>query len=90
MIQEAFERFHANNPHVYSILDHLASQWLKRHPTVGVKMLWEVLRWELGVDTNTEDTFKLNNNYTSRYARMLVDNHPAWAGRIQLRALQTK
>jgi hypothetical protein len=89
MIQEKFEKFHSDNPHIFSILEGMASRWLSIHSQVGMKMLWEVLRWQLGVEVSNTGEYRLNNNYTSRYARLLLEKHPEWAGRIQLRALQS-
>ena len=56
----------------------------------GMKMLWEVLRWnvETGEIVVTKD-FKLNNIYTSRYARMIADLHPMYANVFEQRDLRT-
>lgn len=85
-IDERFDLFHEANPHVADALDALARQWLARHPKVGVKALVERLRWESGV-TTTGDPYRINNDFTSRYARLLLDRHPEWVGRIEVRAL---
>ena len=85
-LQARFEQFHEANPHVYATLERLAERWLASHPKVGTKMLWERLRWELSVDT-TEHRPRLNNSYTSRYARLLLARHPEWTGRIETRQL---
>ena len=43
----------------------------------GAKSLWEVLRWELAVNTNAEVPGpKLNNNHVSRFARKLMAEEP--------------
>lgn len=87
-IQQKFEEFHADNPHVLSTLERLTSEWFEHHGTVSVKMLWENMRWSLGIETQGEP-YRLPNNYPSRYARLLIERHPEWASRIrtaQLRA----
>jgi len=86
-LQEQFERFHQDNPRVYTVLEQLARRWLAGHSQVGIGMLWEVMRWQLGVETNTTD-YRLNNNHRSRYARLLLAEHPEWAGRIKTRELR--
>jgi hypothetical protein len=87
-IQEKFEEFHSDNPFILGLLEKLADEWLREHEQVGMKMLWEALRWRLGVDPKVRvDTYRLNNNYTSRYARLLLESHPEWQGRIKTRAL---
>lgn len=86
-LQAQFERFDEENPQVYEVLQRLAAKWLAEHSQVGVGMLWEVMRWQLGVESNAED-YRLNNNYRSRYARKLLDEHPEWTGRIKTRELR--
>ncbi len=88
-IQDRFEAFDLANPHVYRTLARLAEEWLSRHRVVGMKALWERLRWEYGVQT-TEQAPRLNNDYTSRYARKLLAERPEWAGRIRIRGLQAQ
>lgn len=86
-LQAQFERFHEENPHVYGVLEGLAAKWLAGHSKVGVGMLWEVMRWQLGVETS-DVTYRLNHNYRSRYARLLLADHPGWQGRIETRVLR--
>ena len=56
----------------------------------GAKSLWEVLRWELAVNSNAPvSDYKLNNNYTSRYARKLMaEDKEEWGDFFQLRRLK--
>lgn len=43
----------------------------------GAKSLWEVLRWELAVNTNAKVPGpRLNNNFVSRFARKLMEEEP--------------
>ena len=86
-IVEDFRRFHEDNPHVYRRLVELARAWNERRGTaVGIKMLFEVLRWEVAM-SSTGDEFKLNNNYHSYYARLIMDREPDLDGIFQLRRL---
>ncbi|HKY57631.1 MAG TPA: hypothetical protein VJL80_06305 [Aeromicrobium sp.] len=87
-IQQRFERFHADNPWVYSALESLTADWLTRgHRRVGIKQMFEVVRWQYGRSTSG-DSFKVNNDFTSRYARALLDAHPEWADAIEVRELR--
>lgn len=57
---------------------------------MGIAMLWERMRWELTVETDSVDLgddFKLNNNYRSRYARLIMNNEPDLAGFFDIRRL---
>ena len=83
--QSSFENFHARNPQVYRELETMAAQMVARgRKKIGVKMLFEVLRWNYYLNT-TGDDFKLNNNYAPAYARLLLKNHPDWHGLFELR-----
>lgn len=76
--QAAFQRFHSENPHVYVALERLAFKLRNKGVTRwGIKALWEVCRYELALNTNAPvSTFKLNNNYTACYARLLMERNP--------------
>jgi hypothetical protein len=90
-IEEAFRRFHRENPHVYRELARLARAWKHRRPDrkVGMKMLFEVLRWRVAMRTRGDD-FKLNNNYHSYYARLLMAQEPDLAGLFETRQLHAR
>lgn len=87
-LQERFESFHALNPWVYEALEKLTADWIAAgHARVGMKMMFEVLRWQVG-RTTTGDEFKLNNSLTSRYARFIVNEHPEWETYFETRELK--
>lgn len=75
--QARFEKFHADNPHVYQLLVKLAREWMSSsgQTKLGIRTLWERMRWELALTTDAED-YRLNNNYTSFYARMIQAQEP--------------
>lgn len=88
-IQQKFERFHSDNPHIYRILVRLARQAAKagrRH--FGIGMLYEQMRWSYFVQTTGED-YKLCNNYRSRYVRLIEKQEPDLKGFFILRELRT-
>lgn len=86
-IQRDFQRFHAANPHVLEDLEHMAAAWFdKGHPSISIGMLFEALRWLSGIET-TGDVYRLNNNYQSRYVRLMIARRPEWAHRFQVREL---
>ena len=73
-IQERFEKFHSENPEVYRLLVKFAREAKaagRKH--YGMKSLFERLRWHVDIELKGEHEFKLNNNYTSRYARRIRD-----------------
>lgn len=87
--QERFEAFHRANPAVYDALERMTAELVAAGRTrVGIGMLFEVLRWQHQLRTAGGD-FKLNNNFRSRYARLLMDRHPEWNDVFELRRLHT-
>lgn len=86
-IQERFEAFHAANPWVFRELRRLTHNYLAAgHQRIGIGMLFEVLRWERNVTHG--DEFKLNNNFRSRYVRMLIEDQPHWVDAFETRRLR--
>ena len=90
-IQEAFDRFHAANPWVYTELRSMTLELVRAgRDRIGMKMLFEVLRWRwLRATTDTSSTFHLNNSYTSRYARLIAENTPELEGVFETRRIKT-
>jgi hypothetical protein len=89
-IQERFERFHKENPHVYEVLLDLATEARKKGASkLGIGMLWEVMRWRVWMATSDPSGLKLNDHYRSRYVRMLVKDRPEFDGMFELRTLRT-
>ncbi|ASQ94439.1 hypothetical protein AB0M05_35960 [Streptomyces violaceusniger] len=89
-IQAQFETFHQLNPWVLRALEALTADYLKRGARrVGIGMLFEVLRWRYVTATEGEDEFRLNNNFRSRYVRLLIERHPEWAPAFEVRSLRT-
>lgn len=88
-IDEAFEQFHAANPWVYDALVTLTRDYTTRNKRrVGIKMMFEVLRWQYHRRT-IGDTFKLNNNFSSRYARKIMAEHEDLAEAFETRELRS-
>ena len=54
----------------------------------GAKAIWEVLRYELALKSHTSgEAYALNNNYTSRFARKLMEEEE-FAGFFETRTLR--
>lgn len=87
-IQQRFEQFHAANPWVLTALIALAES-AKAHgeQRVGVKALFERLRWSYARAT-VGDTWRLNNTWTSRYARLIAEQRPDLADLFETRKLR--
>lgn len=88
---ERFEEFHRLNPHVYASLVRLARQAHQRgHRRIGIELLFAVLRWEHLLTTNDpSSSFKLNDHYTSRYSRLIMEQEPDLDDIFETRQLKT-
>jgi len=77
-----FDRFHANNPHVYKNLVNLARKFRDRRPdaVVGIGMLYEVLRWNYYMTTESEEEYKLSNDFRAAYSRLIMRQEPDLEG----------
>lgn len=90
-LDQRFAEFHQANPHVYARLVEMARALKNRgHRRVGIKMLFEVIRWEeLIVTDDPSSEFNLNNSYSSRYARLVMAENPDLAGLFETRAIRS-
>jgi hypothetical protein len=87
-IEEQFQQFHEANPWVLEALEALAYELHdKGHRKIGIKMLYEVVRWQT-MRRTVGDEFKLNNNYTSHYVRLIIERNPELADSFELRRLR--
>jgi len=86
-----FRAFHTANPHVYAELVRLCRQARRKgHGKIGIRMLWEVTRWNLTIATkDPSSNLKLNDHYHSRYARLIMKQEPDLKSMFNLRALST-
>lgn len=91
-ITAAFEAFHAAHPEVFAQLRSMAVALVEggwRH--LGISMLWETLRYRTMLGSSPDDEpFRLNNNYRSRYARLLMESDDRLADVFETRSLRAK
>ena len=73
-IEERFLAFHHANPQVYSeLVDEARILKYKGCKRASIKLLYERLRWLHFIATQGEEEFKLNNDFTALYARLIMD-----------------
>ena len=89
-LDQAFAEFHAAHPEVYDWLHDRAVELVEHgHTRLGIKMLWESLRHETLLG-NVGGEYRLNNNLTSRYARLLMQHDPRLDGVFDTRELHDR
>jgi hypothetical protein len=78
---EKFKEFHRANPHIARQITRRAYQLKQRgHRRCGMGMLFEVMRWSYMLKTDTDEPFKLNNNYRAYYSRLIEKENPDLEG----------
>ena len=89
-LEERFSTFHADNPRVYELLVRFSRQWVASgRAQCGIALIWERMRWEMMLSTTDASGFKLNNDYKSRYARLIMAMEPDLAEFFNIRELRT-
>lgn len=91
VIETNFRQFHLENPDVYKELVRLAREALKMgHRKIGIGLLWEVMRWNLTIKIiDKRSDFLLNNNYRSRYARLIMEQEEDLRNIFEIRELKS-
>ena len=78
-MKTSFKKYHEENPQIYIEFKRLAFQMIiLGYVRFGAKQIFEVIRWHTMVEGN--DGYKVNNNYTSDYARLFENDHSIYAG----------
>lgn len=89
-ISERFWEYHDANPAVYDLLVRFAREARaagRQH--IGIQMLIERARWHAVVETvDPGSEFKINNNYASHYARLIMAECPDLDGFFEVRELR--
>jgi hypothetical protein len=76
-IQERFEKFHAENPHIYHYFVLYARQAKAAgYEHYGCHAIMQRVRWHMEIETRSDDGFKINNDFSSRYARRIMEQEP--------------
>lgn len=88
-IDDAFAKFHRENPHLYRLIENRIFSETKNAKKTSVKKICNDLRWDPTLSTNgANDGFKLNDAFISRYARLFCDMNPLHAHLIEVRRLR--
>ena len=91
-IEERCEAWLEVNPWVLDQLERLADELVEAGVSrFGVKALVERLRWDWTVArATTGEPWRLNNSFTSRLARRLIERRPDLASFIETRKLRAR
>lgn len=86
-IAERFEEYLRDNPHIWAEFCRMARTLKDRGVEhYGAKSIFEAIRYHTVLAGN--DGFKVNNVFSSRFARKLMAEQPEFSGFFELRELQ--
>lgn len=89
-IDESFAEFHAANPHVYEAFKAKLREVVQAGKRkTSAKLIINVLRWNEYMQTKSNDGFKLNDAYSSRYARLFISENPSYEYLFETRELRS-
>lgn len=89
-IYGSFIKFHTDHPDVYEQIVSLARKIRDRgYERYGIATLFEVVRYHRATSGKDEDGWKLNNNFRSHYARLIMQQEPDLDGFFETRALRS-
>lgn len=91
-IQQRFEEFHGLHPEVFDLFRRFAGELRARGiGHYSADAILHRIRWHYDVERVADASgFKINNSYSSRYARLLIQIDPSYGGFFELRCLKTE
>ena len=90
-IKEGFEKFHALNPEVYNAFETQALAAVRMKKTkVSSKQILGFIRWNMFLAVDQNETFRINDAYTSYYSRLFADKNPNHADIFNYRTLRNE
>jgi hypothetical protein len=86
-LQEKFFTYDQENPDIWKAFEKFSLEAAsKGRKYIGAKMIYERIRWYTQIEAKTG--FKINNNYTSYYARKFQEEYPQLEGLFRTRKLK--
>ncbi|HEY1202182.1 MAG TPA: hypothetical protein VGE79_14415, partial [Niastella sp.] len=88
-LDQDFDRYDAKHPLVYKLFCEVALNLInKGQKHYSADAILHVIRYESAIKKDILEMFKINNNYSSRYARKFMQEYPQHAGFFETRVLK--
>lgn len=98
-IQFSFQRYHEQNPAIFKLIVREADKAIsKGKKKFSVKQIVGYLRWEVYLETKQDTLFdkkgeitkyKIPDQFTSRYSRLLIDQYPYMKPYVEQRNIRS-
>lgn len=89
-IREGFEKFNAENPHIFSAFEQQALRAIgKGRNKISAKLIINWIRWHEFLNSN-DISFRINDAYQSYYAREFVKKYPQHENIFEFRKLRNE
>lgn len=89
-IEEAFMAFDKANPEIYDLFKtYLRELYRAGVRKTSAKLIINRIRWEEHLRTKSMDGWKINDAFTSHYARKFQSEHPEYAHLFETRHLRS-
>lgn len=82
-----FREYHGRNPEVYERFLELAKVMKTKRSRYSAWTIINMIRWES--DLRLDQTFKINNDFISLYARLTIQDHPEFVNFFELRTMKS-
>jgi hypothetical protein len=80
-----FREFHEANPQIFALFKRFAQDAKARRPRFSARTILHRIRWYTAVETDDPAGFKINNNWSPFYARLLILEDSSFDGFFELR-----
>lgn len=75
-LQERFEEFDAKHPEIYATFKQYALRIRVRRTNYSARLILSGISFNTMLDGRDIDEYKINNDFSSRYARKLIKEDP--------------
>jgi hypothetical protein len=67
-----FKKYHIENPHIYREFKRYANEMIKHKNKSSAWLIINRIRWDHDIASNSNEVFKISNDYIALYARLLI------------------
>lgn len=89
-IREGFNKFHKENPHIFSAFEKQALEAIKKgRKKLSSKLIINWIRWNEFLKSSDKN-FSINDAYQSYYSRLFVSKYPQYKSVFNFRKLRNE